>query len=438
MPHRAWGRIALVFVLLFAASACEKTNHENLDKWMRTEKGPDKLTKAMSDGSLDPDLSAHAAANLIKLGKDADVKKAIDGLPDDRKKAVLGKLVPRLWEMARVEGELTVPSGLQTNAKDLLFDFRKGADPEIKAQIDNYLLDWYTGGYYEGRATLGRYLGATVIRALGPAAGDKLKSAANAIITAPSQGNERAKIGDELLLGMAASGSPDAVKYVMEISKMDRGDSTLRERCVSALFRAYVDPGGLFDVVDPKALEPSLPALAELAKDEGQPPRVTNDAVALIRAIGMPMCLDPLVSMIPSLDRQRRWAGANNALKCGGVKAIAPVADALHTDAGYDHQEMSGAVWEELAKMTPRDQVAAELRKLLDSPSWVSKWIAVETLGLMKSKDDLAKIKSMTGDKTKLSGYWGDQEGVDPKDKKQDPTLGQRAAEVAKAIESGS
>lgn len=436
MPLGAWGRIALVFAALVVVGACEKTNHENLDKWMRTEKGPDKLTKAVSDGSLDPDLSAHAAANLIKLGKDADVKKQIDGLPDDRKKAVLGKLVPRLWDMARVEGELTVPSGLQTNAKDLLFDLRKGADPETRAQIDGYLLDWYTSGYYEGRATLGRYLGATVVRTLGPPAGDKLKNAANAIITAPAQGNERAKIGDELLLGMAASGNPDAVKYVMEISKMDRGDATLRERCVSALYRAYVDPGGLFDVVDPAALEPSLDALADLAKDESQPPRVTNDVVALIRAIGMPKCLDPLVSMIPSLDRQRRWAGANNALKCGGVKAIEPVASALHTDTGYDHEEMSGAIWEEIKKMTPRDQALAESRKLLDSPSWVARWIGVEALGAMKSKDDLPRLKQLTGDKAKLVGYWGDQSDADPKAKKPDPTLGERTAEVVKALES--
>ncbi len=441
MPQRAWGRIALVFLLVlvaFSFGACEKTTPENLDKWMNTEKGPDKLAKAMSDNSLDPDLSAHAAANLIKLGKDTDVKKAIDGMPDDRKKAVLGKLVPRLWEMARIEGDLTVPSGLQTNAKDLMFDFRKSADPDTRKQIDGYLLDWYTGGYYEGRATLGRYLGSTIVRQLGPQAGDKLKSAANAIIAAPAKGNERAKIGDELLLGMAASGSADAVTYVVEISKMDRGDPSLRERCISALYRAYVDPQGLFDVADPKALEPSLPALTELAKDESQPPGLTNDVVALIRQIGMPACLDPLVGMIPSLDRQRRWVGANNALKCGGVKAIAPVAGALATDTGYDHDEMSGAVWEEIAKMSPKEQVLAEVRKLLDSPSWVARWIGIEALAAMKSKDDLPRIKALSGDKAKLTGYWGDQSGVDPKQKKPDPTLGDRAGELAKALESGA
>src|SRR5206468_2309887 len=98
------------------------------------------------------------------------------------------------------------------------------------------------------------------------------------------------------------------------------------------------------DVADTQALVPSLPRIVEVALDDNQPPRVTNDAVALIRAVGMPQCLDPLISMIPSPNRQRRWMGANNALKCGGAKAIPLVAGALAPDAGYEHAEMGGAV----------------------------------------------------------------------------------------------
>jgi hypothetical protein len=441
MPQGHWRRISLVVALLalLSAAGCEKVSHENIDKWLGTEKGPGKLQKAMTDGSIDPDMSAHAAVNLIKLGKDTDVAKAIENMPEDRRKAVVAKLAPRLWDLARIEGELTMPSALQVTAKDLLFDLRKSAgDPALKQTIDGYLMDWYTSGYYEGRAVSGRYLGATVIHQLGPPAGDKLQHAANAIIAKPQQGNERAKVGDELLLGMAASGNPEAVKYIMDIYRMDRGDPTLGERCISALYRAYVDPGGLFDVTDPAALVPSLDRIVEVALDDNQPPRVTNDAVALIRAVGMPQCLDPLISMIPSPNRQRRWVGANNALKCGGVKAIPMVAGALAPDAGYDHAEIAGAVWEEIAKMSSKDQVLGEVRKLLDSPSWVSRWIAIESLAAMKSKDDLPRIKQLTGDKTRLTGYWGDQSGVDAKAKKADPTLGERAAELAKTLESGS
>ncbi|MCE9578857.1 MAG: hypothetical protein K8W52_37375 [Deltaproteobacteria bacterium] len=427
-------RIAIAAVAVALMGGCEKTNHENIDKWMGTQNGPDKLAKAMTSGDLEPDLSAHAAANLIKMGKDTEVRAAIEGLPADRRTLVVAKLTDLLKDLARIEGEMTMPSALQVSAKDVLFDMRKLGDEPTRQAIDAILMDWYTGGYYEGRASLGRHLGATVVRVLGAPAGDKLTHAANVIIAQPAKGNVRTKVGDELLLAMAASGNPESVKYVLDIYHMDRGDPTLAARCASALYRAYVDPGGLFDVADPAALVPSLDRIVEVAQDESQPPGVTNDAVALIRAAGMPSCLDPLVRMIPNPDRQRRWVGANNALKCGGVKAIAPVAAALAPDSGYDREELSGAVFEEIAKMTPRDQVVTEARTLLDSPSWVSRWIGVEVLALVKSKEDAPRLSKLAGDKSKLAGYWGAQEGVDPKAKKVDPTLGARAAELAAAL----
>ncbi len=427
-------RFAVAAVAVALMGGCEKTNHETIDKWMGTQGGPDKLQKAMVNGELAPDLSAHAAANLIKMGKDTEVRAAIEALPPDRRAAVVAKLIELLKDLARIEGEMTVPSALQVSAKDVLFELRKLGDEPTRQAIDAILMDWYTGGYYEGRAILGRHLGATVVRVLGAPAGDKLTHAANVIIAQPAKGAVRTKVGDELLLAMAASGNAESVKYVLDIYHMDRGDPTLAPRCASALYRAYVDPGGLFDVADPAALVPSVGRIVEVAQDENQPPQVTNDAVALIRAVGMPACLDPLVAMIPNPDRQRRWVGANNALKCGGVKAIALVAAALAPDSGYDREELSGAVFEEIAKMTPRDQVVAEARALLDSPSWVARWIGVEVLALVKAKDDAPRLAAMSGDKAKLAGYWGAQEGVAAKDKKVDPTLGARATELAAAL----
>jgi len=431
--------LSLVCLALAAAAAgCEKTNDENIDKWMGTQKGPEKLAKALNDTSIDPALSAHAAENLIKINKDADVRHDLDQMSADRRTAVVAKLAPRLWSIARVEGAMTVPAALQITAKDTLFDIRKYADPDVRKTIDGYLTDWYTSGYYEGRATLGRHLGSTVIRILGPAAGDKLKHAANVIVAQPEKDGKRTRIGNELLLGMAASGNADAVAYVLDIYDMDRGDPTLKERCISALFRAYVDPGGLFDIADPKALQPSVGRLASILKDDSQPPEVTDDVTALIRAAGMPGCLDPLVGMMASPDKQRRWVGANSALRCGGAKAIAPVAAALPTDGHYDHAELKGAVWGEIGRMSPRSAVVEEARKLLDSPSWVARWIGAESLAELKSKDDLDRLKKMTGDRAKLVGYWGPQDDVPKDQRKKDPTLGERIGELVKSLESGA
>ena len=66
---------------------------------------------------------------------------------------VVQKLAPRLWELARVEGDMQLPNPTQVRAKDALVLVRKSADDATKAQIDGYLVDWYCVGSYEGRAT---------------------------------------------------------------------------------------------------------------------------------------------------------------------------------------------------------------------------------------------------------------------------------------------
>ena len=66
-------RLLLIAALLLGVG-CEKTNHESIEKWRRTEKGPGKLKKTLRDDKLDPDLSAHAAMVMIDTGADGDVR----------------------------------------------------------------------------------------------------------------------------------------------------------------------------------------------------------------------------------------------------------------------------------------------------------------------------------------------------------------------------
>ncbi len=424
-----FARVLLAAWIAFAAVGCEKTDHDNIDKWTRTSKGPAKLKKAVADESIDPDLSAHAAANLVKMGQDPDVYSALETMPQQRRAEVIAKLAPRLWEIARVEDETKLPGPPQVAAKDALVRIRKYVDD--KQQIDNYLTDWYCVASYEGRAQGGAFLGATVMRLIGPPAAKKLISVANGVIAAPGQEKTKNRIGDELLLGLAATGSPDAVKYVLDIAKMDRGDPTLAKRALSALYKAYVDPASLFDVLPPDALVPNLDSLVAIAKDDTQDPQVTNDAVALIRAVGQPQCLPPLVSMVASPHKNPRfkYVAANNALKCGGVKSIVEVVNALPDTGAYWKDELTGAVSGEIAHMTPRDKAQAAARQLLQEKSTVSKWVGIEALGEMKSTEDAPKIAALAKNSDRLVGYWGEQaEG------KQDPTLGQRAKEVASQL----
>jgi len=432
-------------VLLFAVVAlglstgCEKTNHENIDKWTRTSKGPGKLEKALRDEGLDPDLSAHAAANMIRMGKDPDVRAAFDEMSQPRRVQVVAKLAPRMWDLARIDREDALPGGGQIIAKDALISMRKYADDAQKQQIDTYLTDWYAVMSYEGRAKVGATLGAAVMRMIGPPAGKKLISVINSVIAAPGQEKTKIRIGDELMLGLAASGNPEAVKYVLDIAKMDRGDPTLANRSMHQLVTAYVDPGGLFDLADPAALVANLDGLVAIAKDESMHGQPANDAIALIRAAGSPQCFEPLLSMVrlPHPDPRFRYATAYAALYCGGPKTIGAVVRALPESGNYVRDDLHGAVSGEIAKMSPRDQVLAQLRDLLSDKGRVTRWVAAEALTAMKSVEDAPKIEALAGSKDKLVGYFGDQSKRDPADRKTDPTLGQRAKELAAQLTSG-
>lgn len=423
-----FARLVPIALMLAFIAACEKTDHASIDKWSNTKKGPAKLKKAFTDEKLDPDLSAHAAANMIKKGRDQEVKTELEHMSEPRKYAVVAKLAPRLWETAKIEGEMQMPAPQQVQAKDALVMIRKHADAAAKTQIDGYLIDWYCAPSYEGRAKAGAVLGASVMRLVGPPAAKRLMRVTDGIIAAPGQEKVKKRIGDELLIGMAATGDPEAVKYLIDIARMDRGDETLATRAMGALYTAYVDPQGLFDVVEPSALIPNLDDLVKIAKDEKMPGAAANSAVALIRTVGPPQCLPPLVTMVshPHPDPRFRYFGPDAALKCGGVKAIKDVVHAM-PDQAYEKEKLLGTVVLDISKMTPRDQVLAELRDLLNDNSRMARWVAVETLAAMKSVEDAPKIAAVKGNE-KLIGFWGDGAA------KPDPTLSQRAKELAAAL----
>ena len=428
------------FLLLaaLAAAGCDKVTDENLDKWTHTEKGPDKLKRAFSDESIDPELAAHAGANMVKKGMEGDVRSALDTMSAGRRTQVVGKLAPKLWDLARVEREDVLPNSGQIASKDMLVVLRKYADDAGKGQIDGYLVGWYGVKSYEARAQAGGHLGPEVMRTVGPAGGEKLIEVLNSLIAAPGQEKTKNKVGNELLIGIAASGSPTGIKALIDLVRADHGDAGLPQRAMSALIAAYVNPGARFDIRTPEPLVPHLEELAAIAKDEKMPAGVPDDAVSLIGAVGAPACIAPLVGMVayPHSSTRFKYAAANNALKCGGLAAVRDTVRAL-PDVAYAQGELKGSIAGEIAKMTPRDQVLAAMRELLTDKNKIARWTAVEALLVMKSVEDAPALAKMAGDKELLVGFFGDQSGIDEKSRKTDPTLGQRAKEVAGQLTGG-
>jgi len=423
--------IAIALVALFAA-ACEKPSHENIDKWTHTERGKSKLVSAFENESLDPDLSAHAGANLMRMGDDADVKASFGKMTPARRAALVGKLAARMWDVARIDGDMALPRVEQVQAKDALVALRKQADDTTKAQIDTYLIDWYCVRSYERRAETGAVLGATVIRMVGAPAAKKLMPIVNSIITAPAEGAKHERVGDQLLVALAVSGSPDAVKYLVDLARMKSPDQTLATRSLEALYKAYVDPESQFDVQVPDALVANIAGLEAIARD---PDAGDGEAYAikLIRTVGPPTCIAPLVELIgyPHPNANLKLVAADSALKCGGVAAIKDVVHAL-PDTNYARDQLFGAV-AAITQMTPPAKAETELRELLAERGRIPRWVAIEVLTAMKSSADAPAIAAVSSSE-RLTGFWGDQSGVDPKDRKAEPTLGQRAHDLAATL----
>ncbi|MBK7534113.1 MAG: hypothetical protein IPI49_01835 [Myxococcales bacterium] len=429
---------ALVAWTCVLGAGCDSPSHDNLDKWTRTKKGPDKLRAAVSDASLDPDLSAHAATNLLRKGLEGDARTRLEKLPPARRSAVAEKLVPRLWGLARIEGgDLAVPNGEQATAKDLLVDLRGMVEGAERARIDGYLVDWYTSGYYDARATPGRHPGAEVIRLIGAPASEKLIAMADSIVAKSLAGVDRLRVSDELLLAIGVSGSPASVEYLLKLAKLDvkdKGDKSLGKRAISALYRSYVDPRGLFTVADPAALIPHVQTLVGFASAD-QDGQVTNDAIALVRATGSPTCIAPLLAVVayPHEDPQYRLIGASAALACGGPSAIKPVVLAL-PDAAYEHRNFGGSIWTVIAKSKERAATLSALRDLAAENSKLARWVAIEALAELRSTEDLGVLQTIAADRRKLTGYWGSQSDVSSKERKAEPTLGERARELAATL----
>lgn len=432
---------ALAIALVLLVAGCEKTTHDNLDKWLSTEKGPGKIRAALSDEDLAVDLSAHAGVNLIakmQPSMEKDAAQALEAMSPGRRAQVVGAMAPKLWEVSRVENDANYPSGgPQVMAKDGLVMLRKFADEATRAQIDKYLLDWYAVESYEKRATVGTMSGPVVMRMIGPPAGKRLQNVLDAIISAPPdpQTKKLKQIGDELLRGLAVSGNPESVGRILQVIKLNRGDETLPERAAEHLYEAYIKPGDqAFEVQKPDALVPNLPTLVALAKDTAVQGKVADVMIDLISQTGPANCAKPLVGMVAAPHEAKfKYVITNAALRCTGAKGIVEVVSALPDSGAYWHDDITGSVSGEIAKMTPRDQVLGQLRELLGSKSTVSRWVAMEALLAMKSKEDAPKIEALKGVKDKLVGYWGE---VNPENKP-DPSLGERAKQIATALSSG-
>jgi hypothetical protein len=432
---------ALVLVALGALAGCDKVDHDNIDKWLETENGAEKLKKALRSSDHDTDLRAHAAENLIlhPEGQFVEVKDAFENMEEAEQQKIMEQLVPRLWEKA-TSGADDPMKVSQTNiqAKDALFELRQYAGEKTRARIDEYLVEWLTK-FYEGRAQTGRVSGRTIIREIGkPAAPKLVQIARSMLVKPPGTEGERLKLGDELLVALAWTGEPEAAGLLMDMVTKDYKDESLPKRAIAALHEAYVEPVTGTPLPAHEALKPHIAQLAEVAKNETLPGVMNNDAIELIAAVGPPDCIQPFVDMasLPTVRRDFRWTGVQRGLRCGGAAAVVPILDTVPTNNWYERALLEKYIWKEILAAPGGAKVAEQVRQLLTSQSWVARITGVEVLGVMSAGKDTAaedakRIRALAGDRTVLKQWWGKDAGK----KRPDPTLGQVATEVAGRLE---
>lgn len=417
-----------------AVIGCEKPTAENIDKWMTTERGPGKLADAVGDGDISADLSARAAVNLARIGKSEAALERVDKLSPQRLAKVLPAMVKLLGELGRIEGEMTVPQPSQVEAKDLLWDLRGRADDGTRTAIDGHLAEWFAGGYFPGRAKMGRINGMVVARAVGPAMAPKLIAASKTLIG----GDARNKLPDELLIGLAATGDPAAARLLLDIHDLDRADPTLADRVLNALYTAYVDPAGEYAPAPGEALKELGDRLAAIAADTSRKPRARNDAMAVLSVTPAPACLAPILGLMTASagDVRFEWMVVDAALRCGKIDAIEAVARALPARGKFEQEELMGALAKPAAALTPASEVVARATALLTAESRTARWAGVEILAAMGEKAASAadQVAALGGDKEVLAGYFGDQGELPRSEQKREPTLGERATEVSSML----
>ncbi len=434
--------IVTALCLATLGAACEKVSHENIDKWARTEKGPGKLLEALKSGENSADLRAHAAEVIIKDGRFTEIKEVLEGVKDEARHKIIADLATRLWELARIHRELDIPSATQIRAKDALFYILDMADSATKLKISGYLVEWFVGGHYEGRAKAGSVSGAAAIRKIGEsAAGPLLNRARGIVARPPSADGKRDAVGDELLKALALSGSTDAMAFLMDLVERPRQDKTLPKRVIGAMHFAYVEPLGM----DPATGE-GVVSISERLESMFYKQRLSgtmrNDAVALLATMEPSKCIPVFTRMVqyPTDQAGYRWIGTRHGIECGGEQGIEAIVGALPPTVDYERGMLSKYLWDKILLLPDKKKIARGAAALLESESWVSRVTGVEVLGLLGKDGDITEniklIGNLSRDSVVLKNWWGKQENVPKSKQKPTPTLAQVATDVAKSLET--
>ncbi len=234
--------------------------------WSLSTEGLVKLAEVIGDSKYSSSAQAHACQLMISEHRLEEVKAILLNLSDLERHLIVSELAPRLWAIARIDDPMAIPSYRQTTAKDAMFHCLDLSDEATEAILAEYLVEYFVGGYYEGRATAGEVRGARVMMKLGQVAAGPLLTRIQGLLDAPADANGlRLRIGNRILRAIALTGSPQALRFLMRLYREPNPDPTIADRVIAALNLAYVasDDGVLADSRALHAIADELAAIAQ-------------------------------------------------------------------------------------------------------------------------------------------------------------------------------
>ncbi len=402
--------------LLLALAACESVTSERIQTWKGTQKGPEKLETALSDGNVAANLRAEAAAALVDIGRPEKVDEIMAAMPAGQRWEILKTLVE-----IYIKGMSSPKLPKAREARDALFSVRPYAPPEERQRIDGVLLASIEKDLANGRFTGGRHSLEKILAAIGPASGPMLvkllgepkspyKGLADLLVKVGDE-STRDKGGAALLarispgkeiptdmwLALGLLGGPTVTSYLA--GKMEKGSTEDAIAAAKALQQAR------FPTVLPLALK--------IAGDAKANKELREEAFGVIEKIGGPEAVKGLVHIIAHDKNDLvRYRAHEAALEAGKADAILPALQAFPGNLSFKREDVVDFLVKDISKLgaTAKPQVLAALV----SPSALARMTGILALeapvasnpnGHLGGPEDAAALLKLADDKASIKGF---------------------------------
>jgi len=479
---------AVGLCILVTLSSC-KISSEDLETWKGTVKGPGKIVAVLLSEKYDIPLRTNAALALIDMERQdvdgiAELQRAVQSLDDASRSQIISSMAPELEKMMQDPADSKAddldngPKPRQVRAKDAAFLLVTFADQQTRDKLTKSIINWYVRDF-QGRNLTGNYSAEQIVRSLGAPAAIILTEALSAKLTQQTiikivelisqLGTQQAKlkagqalikienemesdafakwISDEIEKQMVEAkektdpakiqkaaqlnqhnfivdGALPAMKYLadqkavadrlIEIASTASNDATIVERRVRAL-----------QALEGNATKEHLKQLLSLALSPETPLAVRDYAFDRVGDIRSPEAIEPMWPLVQDAKKQRlRWRAGELILGIGEPSVLARFFKSLPSDRDvtYEPEELEGYA-SRMSQMSPLP--VDVVRNELSSRYWWNRVIAINFFERRGTKDDIARLKKLIRDDTKVEG----------KGWKKDDTVGKVAERTIAAMQ---